>query len=606
MEASKPANSGLAKRAILYLRVSTARQASQGGEAEGYSIPAQRDACRRKAAAIEAEVVEEFVDAGASARSADRPALQALLERLKTGSVDYVIVHKVDRLARDRADDVAIGLAIHTAGATLVSASEAIDATPAGVLLHGIMAAISEFYSNNLSQEAKKGLHEKARRGGTPSYAPLGYVNARQRINGREVKTIEIDDERAEHIKWAFKMYATGQVSVAELTHELEERGLKSRTTAKFVGSPLTRSMVHRLLSNPYYIGKLRYGGVIYDGNHEPLIDEITFQRVQVVLSSRRLAGDRSWKHLQYLKGSVYCKRCGERLGFGYSKGRGGEYAYFFCLGRHLKRTTCRLPYMAAAAVEACVIDMWDGVTFHSAILEDLREDVDAEFATVDQRRAKTLATQQRRIITLERQKQKLIDAYLTEAISLDDLKPRQEQVQAELANARDLINQASAQYQMLRSHLETALELAAHAGPFYRRLPSEGRKLINQAFFAQIRIDVGKDGKPFVTDVVARPEFKLLSALAAALDPASRRFTVVPTEAQEAASPTYLRRSTPRAALAGRGPGKTKNPGRLVATRGSNLTQLAEEVGFEPTVGCPTHDFQSCRFGRSRTPPGR
>ena len=105
----------------------------------------------------------KFLDAGASARSADRPALQAMLERLKSGGVDYVIVHKVDRLARDRADDVMIALAIHRAGAKLISVTEAVDATPAGTLLHGIMAAISEFYSNNLSQEAKKGLHEKAK-----------------------------------------------------------------------------------------------------------------------------------------------------------------------------------------------------------------------------------------------------------------------------------------------------------------------------------------------------------------------------------------------------------------------------------------------------------
>ena len=97
--------------------LSTARQAEKGGETEGYSIPAQREACSRKAGDLGASVVEEFVDAGASARSADRPALQAMLERLKLGGIDYVIVHKVDRLARDRADDVMIALAIHKAGA---------------------------------------------------------------------------------------------------------------------------------------------------------------------------------------------------------------------------------------------------------------------------------------------------------------------------------------------------------------------------------------------------------------------------------------------------------------------------------------------------------
>src|SRR5579872_3468955 len=161
------------KKAVIYLRVSTARQASSGGESEGYSIPAQREACRRKAEELGAKVIDEYVDAGASARSADRPALQELLERLREQKdVDYVICHKVDRLARNRADDVAIGLTIHKAGAVLVSASEQIDETPAGTLLHGIMAAIAEFYSKNLSHEAKKGLHEKARRGGTPGYAP--------------------------------------------------------------------------------------------------------------------------------------------------------------------------------------------------------------------------------------------------------------------------------------------------------------------------------------------------------------------------------------------------------------------------------------------------
>ena len=134
------------KRAVLYLRVSTARQARSGGEVEGYSIPAQRDACRRKADDLGAAVIDEYVDAGASARSIDRPALQDLLTRLSDKrDVDYVIVHKVDRLARDRADDVAIGLAIHKAGAVLVSASEQIDDTPSGTLLHGIMATIAEF-----------------------------------------------------------------------------------------------------------------------------------------------------------------------------------------------------------------------------------------------------------------------------------------------------------------------------------------------------------------------------------------------------------------------------------------------------------------------------
>jgi site-specific DNA recombinase len=102
--------------AVIYLRVSTKEQATRGGEAEGFSIPAQRDACRRKAEQLGAEVVEEFIDAGESARSADRPSLQHLLRYVADSGVDYVIVHKVDRLARNRYDDAVITAQLQAAG----------------------------------------------------------------------------------------------------------------------------------------------------------------------------------------------------------------------------------------------------------------------------------------------------------------------------------------------------------------------------------------------------------------------------------------------------------------------------------------------------------
>src|SRR5438309_710160 len=94
------------KRAVLYLRVSTKDQAGRNGEAEGYSIPAQRLACRQKADALSATVVEEFLDAGESARSAHRPELQRMLAYVEANRVDLLIVHKIDRLARNRMDDL--------------------------------------------------------------------------------------------------------------------------------------------------------------------------------------------------------------------------------------------------------------------------------------------------------------------------------------------------------------------------------------------------------------------------------------------------------------------------------------------------------------------
>jgi DNA invertase Pin-like site-specific DNA recombinase len=120
-------NSDPQATAVIYLRVSTKEQAERGGESEGFSIPAQREACLRKAQSLGARVVGEFVDRGESARSADRPELQRMLRYIQKQSVAFAIVHKVDRLARNRVDDVEINLALTKAGVQLVSCTENID-----------------------------------------------------------------------------------------------------------------------------------------------------------------------------------------------------------------------------------------------------------------------------------------------------------------------------------------------------------------------------------------------------------------------------------------------------------------------------------------------
>lgn len=167
-----------------YLRVSTKEQASKGGRDEGFSIPAQREANLRKARDLNAIIVEEFVDAGESARKADRPELMRMIEYVKTHPVAYCIVHKVDRLARNRASEVA------------------------------------------------KGMNQKARTGGTNGKAPIGYLNVTKRDDlGREMRIVESDPERAALVKWAFEAYATGNYSTITLREELIDLGLTTVST---------------------------------------------------------------------------------------------------------------------------------------------------------------------------------------------------------------------------------------------------------------------------------------------------------------------------------------------------------------------------------------
>lgn len=155
-------------RAVSYLRVSTERQAQVGGEPEGLSIPAKREVCKRRGIEMGALVVAEFVERGWSGRSLERPELKRMLEYVQASPVDFVIVHKIDRLARNRADDAVVTNQVAATGAHLVSTSEAINSTPLGRLRHGTMAPIAEFYSHNLATEVMKGTRQKAIQGGTP------------------------------------------------------------------------------------------------------------------------------------------------------------------------------------------------------------------------------------------------------------------------------------------------------------------------------------------------------------------------------------------------------------------------------------------------------
>ena len=576
-EAAKP------KRAVLYLRVSTSRQATKNGEAEGYSIPAQRSACERKVSDLGAEVVREFVDAGASARSADRDGLQEMLAYVSEGNVDYVLVHKLDRLARDRADDVMILAAIQAAGAILVSATEQIDETPSGMLMHGIMASMAEFYSRNLANEAKKGIAQKAMNGGTHGVAPIGYVNTLARIDGREVKGVAFDEERVDHVRWAFEAYATGHWSISSLRDELEERGLKSRTTHAYVGTPLNNSQVHRMLSNVYYVGKIRHRDMIYDGAHEPLVSEDTWYRVQETLAGRRIAGDRSWRHTHYLKGSLTCYRCGGRMGYGHSRGKGGVYSYFFCLGRHTGRTECDLPYVSVEKVEEAIERVWaTKVQFTTKTIQEVSELSRVQLDARQHHDEALLANQRQRLIKLERQKQKLIDAYMAEAIPVEDLKQRQAAVLVEMHDARRLIAASQNNMALIRERLELVLKLLGNAGRLYRNAVGEQCKWLNQAVFTTIAIDMTGDDDPYPNQetMTCEPTGELAEPVAAVAEMA--QLASPRAKSRDVAGHTATDGLAGSNAASQRGQNKTL--GQLALAGGFNVTNLAETVGFEPT----------------------
>ena len=423
--------------AVSYLRVSTKEQAERGGRDEGFSIPAQRDANLRKARDLNAIVVEEFIDAGESARKADRPELMRMIEYVKTHQVAYCIVHKVDRLARNRADDVAIHLALKDAGVILVSATENIDETPSGMLLHGIMSTIAEFYSRNLATEVAKGMTQKAATGGTVGRAPIGYLNVRKRDEqGREYRTVEIDPERAPLIRWVFEQYATGDHTVVDLLAEVTARGLTTVPTPKRPSGPMTRSGFFKILRNPYYIGIVRYKGAEQPGAHEPLIDSDTWQPVQRLLDSRKIASERRRSHDHYLKGTLYCGSCGSRMQLDYPANKQGvRYGYYVCSGRASKRKTCTRRAVPIGVAEQLVADCYQDIAItedeYTALAAQVEAAFDERLASRSQELAELTENRQR----LQNESDKLLAAHFADAIDLETLKRHQDRIRTGLAD---------------------------------------------------------------------------------------------------------------------------------------------------------------------------
>lgn len=500
------------KRAVSYIRVSTREQAQRGGSEEGFSLPAQREANKRKAQSMGALVVKEFADRGESARSANRPELQKMLAYLKEdGGIDYVIVHKLDRLARNRADDVEINRAFEEAGVRLVSTSENIDQTPGGMLLHGIMSSIAEFYSRNLANEVIKGMGEKARNGGTLGKAPLGYMNVRARDeNGREVRTVALDEERAPLIRLAFTEYATGNWTVRQLADHLNNRGLTIPLTARKPANPVSVRLLQTLLRNPYYKGVISFQGVEYAGAHEPLVDAATWQTVQDILTAHT-NGERQRMHNHHLKSTIVCGLCGARLLVQHATSRAsGTYHYFVCARRH-RVHDCTFKAVLIDEVEARVAELYRQIQLSSDDRREIEHYLRAEFAHIQANRQQDVLRLTTRQQQLEDQRHKLLEAHYAGAIPLDLLKKEQDQLTSSILAIQRELDGYTADAALVEQYLTQALDLLEDCQRLYLAAPDRLKKLLNQVFFERILVNpaVDEDGRTIIPPPALKTSLK-------------------------------------------------------------------------------------------------
>jgi len=481
-------------RAIAYLRVSSQQQAKRDGRDEGLSIPAQRELVMRSILDKGWTFVDEYVEPGRTGRNIQRPQFQAMLDRIaEQRDVDVVVTHKLDRLARNAGDYLMTRSALEKLGVRLVSVAEPVEQNAAGRMIEGVLAVLAEHYSDNLSAEVKKGQAQKAKNGGFPHRAPLGYLNVRKKMNGGEVAYIEHDPDRAPLLRQAFELYATGAYSLEQLAAEMSKRGLTSRHNGPHSPKPLTVSGLHGVLTNPFHVGKVCWNGIKYDGTHEPLIGSETFRKVQELLASRAGGPSRERKHNHYLKGLLVCGVCGRKLSI--QKSKGGRYTYYYCLGQKSARanTGCREAYVAADKLEQQVENLYRQVQLPTQLAAELREELEAEFVELMATNVDEQEFQRRRQLKLAEQRRKLMHAFYANAISLDLLKEEQKRLDREDLEVEVILNRIGAKYTEWRDVLDLALRLAEHCGAAYLNAAPRSRRLFNSAILSEVRVAHGR-----------------------------------------------------------------------------------------------------------------
>ncbi len=233
------------------------------------------------------------------------------------------------------------------------------------------------------------------------------------------------------------RLLTTGECTVEALAAELAHRGLRNRGRRDYPSKPFSVSGVAALLSNKVYVGIVEWGGVEYPGQHPPLVDAATFNKVQDQLASRAARGVRECRHNHHLKGTLVCGVCGRGLSCQFSKGR---YLYFYCLGQKSRRypTGCRESYVAADRLEDEVAALYRRVQLPEGWLKRSEAELEAEIIARQARNAGEREFLTRKLARLEGERRKLLDAYYAGAIDVGMLKAEQDRLGKEVRGTQD------------------------------------------------------------------------------------------------------------------------------------------------------------------------
>lgn len=436
-----------------YIRVSTVRQ----GE-HGVSLPEQKDAIEHYAYRHNLTIAEWFEEQQTAAKRG-RPVFNRMLRLLRAGKASGVIIHKIDRSARNLRDWADLGELIDS-GITVHFTSESLDlSSTTGRLSADIQAVVAAHYIRNLRDETIKGFYGRLKQGIFPLPALLGYLDA------GPGKPKIFDPDKAPLMRMAFELYSTGQYGLNALADRLFEIGLRARS-----GKKVTESVLSRLLKNPFYMGVIRIQktGESFIGAHEPLVSKDLFERVQSVLGQKYNRGPH--RHQFLFRRFIVCSSCRRSLVPEKQKG----HVYYRCQGPECPNKTIR-----EELIDAAFHDKLRALSLEGREIKYL----ETKFTRLDQscreQQEKLLNALRLQLAASEERMNRLTDAYLSGDLERELFNQRKAALIIERRGIQDRLASVERQEGSIATRLWEFLELAKTALNTYQTASYEKKRYL-------------------------------------------------------------------------------------------------------------------------------
>jgi len=336
-------------------------------------------------------LAQKYDDGGYTGANMERPALKRLLADVQSGTVNCVVVYKVDRLSRSLLDFARIMEILDKHGATFVSVTQQFNTTSSmGRLTLNILLSFAQFEREMISERTRDKMGAARRRGKWVGGNPvIGYDVA------PKGGSLVVNQEEAQRVREIFALYLE-LGSLIPVVEELDRRGwcMKAWTTREgreAGGKPIAKNGLYNLLTNMIYVGKVDYGGQVYEGEHDRIVDDETWNKVQSALNRNGRRGGRNIgnKYAALLKGLVRCASCDVGMIHTYVNKKDRLYRYYVCVKAHQRGwSQCETRSVSAPALENAVVEQLRGIgnnpTMLREVLRQLAENRHKESAEID------------------------------------------------------------------------------------------------------------------------------------------------------------------------------------------------------------------------------